>query len=125
MQSTGKDPIEGSAALDLLDGVKDLYVAKGKRSLHVDLASDRPSDDELLGLTLGRSGKLRAPAMRSGDRFIVGCVGDVRGVGAVWAFVGCGDFLCCGELCCDGVGGVEHKFHCGERCYPDDRCRVD
>lgn len=77
MQSTGKDPIEGSAALDLLDGVKDLYVAKGKRSLHVDLASDRPSDDELLGLMLGRSGKLRAPAMRSGDRFIVGYNGDL------------------------------------------------
>ena len=72
MQSAGKDPIEGSTALDLLHGVKHLYVAKGKRSLHVDLASDRPSDDELLGLMLGRSGKLRAPAMRSGDRFIVG-----------------------------------------------------
>ncbi len=77
MQSTGKNPIEGQAALDLLDGVKDLYVAKGKTSLHVDLASDRPSDDELLGLMLGRSGKLRAPAMRSGDRFIVGYNGDL------------------------------------------------
>ena len=72
MQSTGKDPIEGPAALDLLDGVKDLYVAKGKKSLHFDLSADRPSDDDLLGHMLGRSGKLRAPAIRSGDRFIVG-----------------------------------------------------
>ena len=72
MQSTGKDPIEGPAALALLDGVKDLYVAKGKKSLHFDLLADRPSDDELLGHMLGRSGKLRAPAIRSGDRFIVG-----------------------------------------------------
>ena len=72
MQSTGSNPIEGDAALALLDGVKDLYVAKGKMSVHFDLASGRPSDDELLSHMLGRSGKLRAPAMRSGDRLIVG-----------------------------------------------------
>ena len=47
-------------------------MAKGKKSVHFDLTSDRPSDDELLGHMLGRSGKLRAPAIRSGDRFIVG-----------------------------------------------------
>jgi len=72
VQSTGSDPIEGDAALTLLDGVKDLYVAKGKKSVHFDLTSARPSDDELLSHMLGRSGKLRAPAMRSGDRLIVG-----------------------------------------------------
>ena len=72
MQSTGSDPIEGVAALALLDGVKDLYVAKGKKSVHFDLVSEQPSDDELLSHMLGRSGKLRAPTMRSGDRLIVG-----------------------------------------------------
>ena len=72
MQSTGKDPIEGSAALEVLDGVNDLYVAKGKRVLHFDLKSRRPSDDELLGLMLGRSGKLRAPALRAGEKLVVG-----------------------------------------------------
>lgn len=72
MQSTGKDPIEGRAALAILDGVEDLYVAKGRKTLHFDLKNDRPADDELLALMLGRSGKLRAPALREGKRLIVG-----------------------------------------------------
>ena len=72
VQSTGKDPIEGDAALAVLDGVEDLYVAKGRQSLHFDLRTKRPSDDELLGLMLGRSGKLRAPAIRTGSTLIVG-----------------------------------------------------
>ena len=72
MQSASKEPVEGPAALALLDGVTDLYVAKGKKVVHLDLNAARPSDEELLGLLLGRSGKLRAPAMRTGSRFIVG-----------------------------------------------------
>ncbi len=72
MQSTSKDPVEGAAALKLLEGVTDLYVAKGRKVLHIDLTADRPSDDELLGLLLGRSGKLRAPAIRTGTKFVVG-----------------------------------------------------
>jgi arsenate reductase-like glutaredoxin family protein len=72
VQSASKEPIVGSAALALLDGVTDLYVAKGKKVLHLDLTAERPSDDELLGLLLGRSGKLRAPAIRAGTRFVVG-----------------------------------------------------
>lgn len=47
-------------------------MAKGKKVLHVDLTAERPSDDDLLGLLLGRSGKLRAPAIRTGTRFVVG-----------------------------------------------------
>ena len=72
MQSTSKDPVEGVAALALLEGVTGLYVAKGMKVLHVDLTAERPSADELLGLLLGRSGKLRAPAIRTGEKFIVG-----------------------------------------------------
>lgn len=72
MQSASREPIEGKDALAVLDGVKELYVAKGRKSLHFDLEKERPSDDELLGMLLGRSGKLRAPALRSGDRLIVG-----------------------------------------------------
>ena len=79
MQSTGKDPIEGSAALEVLDGVSDLYVAKGKRVLHFDLKNERPSDDELLGVMLGRSGKLRAPALRAGNKLVVGFNSELLG----------------------------------------------
>ena len=77
MQSASKEPVEGRAALALLDGVTDLYVAKGKKVLHFDLGSERPSDDELLALMLGRSGKLRAPAMRVGTDFLVGYNGEI------------------------------------------------
>ncbi len=52
-------------------------MAKGKKTVHVDLANDRPGDDELLGLLLGRSGTLRAPALRSGSTFVVGYNADI------------------------------------------------
>ena len=71
--------MEGREALELLDGVSDLYVAKGRKTVHVDLAGDRPGDDELLSLMLGRSGKLRAPALRAGSAFIVGYNADILG----------------------------------------------
>lgn len=64
--------MEGSAALALLEGVTDLYVARGRKVLHVDITAERPPDHELVGLLLGRSGKLRAPAMRTGTTFVVG-----------------------------------------------------
>ena len=63
----------------MLEGVSDLYVARGRNVLHFDLDSERPADDELLGLMLGRSGKLRAPAIRSGKRLLVGYNADMLG----------------------------------------------
>lgn len=77
MESTSKVRLEARAALDLLKGVTDLYVAKGKKTVHLDLAADRPSDEELLGLMLGRSGTLRAPTLKSGSRLIVGFNADM------------------------------------------------
>ena len=69
--------MDARGALELLKGVTDLFVAKGKKSVHVDLKKARPSDDELLSLMLGRSGKLRAPTLRSGKRLIVGFNADI------------------------------------------------
>jgi arsenate reductase-like glutaredoxin family protein len=77
VQSTGKDPIEGDAALAVLDGVRHLHVAKGKKIESFDLKKERPSDEELLAMLLGRSGKLRAPALRTGDTLVVGFNQDV------------------------------------------------
>ena len=77
MQSTGKDPIEGEDALRLLEGVRHLHVAKGRKSEHFDLAAERPDDEALLSMMLGRSGKLRAPVVRSGDRLVVGYNAEV------------------------------------------------
>lgn len=67
----------GEEALALLDGVTDLYVAKGRKTVHLDLAKDRPADEEILRLILGRTGNLRAPALRTGTTFIVGYNADI------------------------------------------------
>ena len=56
----------------VLHSVKRLRVAKGSKVLEFDLARDRPSDSELLDLLLGRSGKMRAPTIRTGATLLVG-----------------------------------------------------
>ena len=72
VQSATKEPIVGAAALALLEGATELFVAQGQRVLRFNLTRQRPADEELLQLLLGRSGKLRAPALRCGTRLIVG-----------------------------------------------------
>ena len=72
MQSASKAPIVGRAALEALEGVTQLRVAYGKRVLDVPLTTNRPTDDELLALLLGRSGKLRAPTIKVGTELLVG-----------------------------------------------------
>ena len=53
-----KATIKGAAALGVLDGVDELYVAKGKKVEHVDLKKAKPN--------------LRAPTLRKGKTLIVG-----------------------------------------------------
>jgi hypothetical protein len=69
--------VDAEGALALLADITDLYVAKGKKTIHFDLANDRPSEEEILGVILGRSGKLRAPAIRKGSIFVVGFNPDI------------------------------------------------
>lgn len=54
-------------------------MAKGRKTVHVDLKEDRPSDDVLLSMMLGRTGKLRAPTIRTGRKVIVGYNADLLG----------------------------------------------
>jgi arsenate reductase-like glutaredoxin family protein len=67
-----KATIKGAAALGVLDGVDELYVAKGKKVEHVDLKKTKPNRATLLGLLLGPTGNLRAPTLRRGRTLIVG-----------------------------------------------------
>jgi arsenate reductase-like glutaredoxin family protein len=67
-----KATIKGAAALDVLDGVDELYVARGKKIEHVDLRKARPDRRALLALLLGPTGNLRAPTLRKGRTLIVG-----------------------------------------------------
>jgi len=64
--------IKGDAALGVLKQVDEMYVARGKRVVHLDLAKARPARAELLGLLLGPTGNLRAPTLRKGRTLIVG-----------------------------------------------------
>jgi len=72
VRSASSHPLVGEEALEALHGVDELWVAKGRNTLRLDLLRDRPDDQELLALLLGRSGKLRAPAIRVGRRLLVG-----------------------------------------------------
>jgi arsenate reductase-like glutaredoxin family protein len=67
-----KATIKGDAALSVLKDVDELYVAKGKRVVHVDLRRDKPPRAELLSLLLGPTGNLRAPTLRKRRTLIVG-----------------------------------------------------
>jgi hypothetical protein len=64
--------VKGDAALGVLKDVDEIYVAKGKRVVHVDLKREKPPRAELLGLLLGPTGNLRAPTLRKGRTLIVG-----------------------------------------------------
>jgi len=67
-----KATIKGDAALGVLKNVDAIYVAKGKRVVHVNLRSEKPPRAQLLGLLLGPTGNLRAPTLRTSRTLIVG-----------------------------------------------------
>ena len=67
-----KATIARARALDVLDGVDDLYVTKGKKVIHVDLRRETPDRATLESLLVGPSGNLRAPTMRRGRTLLVG-----------------------------------------------------
>ena len=59
-------------AWKLARAADDVYVAKGKKVIHFDMAKSPPSRPELLAALLGPSGNLRAPTMRAGKILLVG-----------------------------------------------------
>src|SRR5262245_24717109 len=67
-----KATVRGDAALELLKDVDELYAAKGRRVVHLDLKRAKPPRAELLGLLLGPTGNLRAPTLRKGRTLVVG-----------------------------------------------------
>ena len=73
---SGTDPDDWEAVLEVsigvLKDVDEIYAAKGKRIIHVDLKRDKPPRAELLEVLLGPTGNLRAPTIRKGRTLIVG-----------------------------------------------------
>ena len=56
----------------MLADVDRIYVAKGRKVVDFALTDDALDESELLNLLLGRSGKLRAPAIRVDRSLLVG-----------------------------------------------------
>ena len=56
----------------LAAGADELYAARGKKVVRIDLKNERPDDATLLSVMLGPTGNLRAPTLRKGRTLIVG-----------------------------------------------------
>ena len=67
-----KATITRQRALDVLEGVDELYATKGKKVIHVDLKHEKPDRATIEGLIIGPSGNLRAPTLRRGRTLLVG-----------------------------------------------------
>ena len=67
-----KATITRQRALDVLEGVDELYATKGKKVIHVDFKRDKPDRATIEGLLIGPSGNLRAPTLRRGRTLLVG-----------------------------------------------------
>ena len=50
----------------------EIYVAKGKKVVHLDMKREKPTADVLKSLLLGPTGNLRAPTLRRGRTLVVG-----------------------------------------------------
>lgn len=56
----------------LFAGATQVVVAKGKKLVVFDLERDLPAPQDLARVALGPSGKLRAPAVRCGTKWLIG-----------------------------------------------------
>ncbi len=65
-----KQKIEGEEAWQVLSNVTEIVVGRGKKFTLLDPNQD--NREEILKLTLGRTGNLRAPTLKIGDRLVVG-----------------------------------------------------
>jgi arsenate reductase-like glutaredoxin family protein len=63
-------------ALQLASEVDEIYAAKGKKVVHLNLKKEKPDKATLLGVLLGPTGNLRAPALKKGRTLIVGFDAD-------------------------------------------------
>ena len=59
-------------ALALARAAAEIVVARGKKTVRIDMRKSAPDDAELLGLLLGPTGNLRAPTIRRGKTLLVG-----------------------------------------------------
>ena len=58
--------------MKLARSASELYVAKGKKVVHINLKKEKIDDAELAKLIVGPTGNLRAPTLRKGKTLVVG-----------------------------------------------------
>lgn len=56
----------------LADSVNEIYAAKGKKVVHLNVKKDKPDEATLAKVMLGPTGNLRAPTLRVGKTLLVG-----------------------------------------------------
>ncbi|MCA9122647.1 MAG: hypothetical protein H6822_26295 [Planctomycetaceae bacterium] len=64
--------IAADEALALARTVHELYAAKGKKVVYVNMKKEQLDDEALAKLIVGPSGNLRAPTLRKGKTLVVG-----------------------------------------------------
>jgi len=67
-----KQRLDAKEALALASEVDEIYAARGKKVVHLDLRKEKPDAATLTGLLIGPSGNLRAPTLRVGRTLLVG-----------------------------------------------------
>ncbi len=67
-----KDRRSAEDALALAGDASEIYVAKGKSVVHLNMKKDKPDKETLTKLLVGPTGNLRAPALRLGKTLVVG-----------------------------------------------------
>jgi arsenate reductase-like glutaredoxin family protein len=71
-QDARKATLTRADALRLASQADEIYAAKGKSVVHIDLKKEKPNDEALAKVLLGPTGNLRAPTLRRGKTLIVG-----------------------------------------------------
>jgi arsenate reductase-like glutaredoxin family protein len=70
--NASKQKFTGDDLAALFDGARSVTVAKGKKILEFDLGETDASDADLQKVALGPTGNLRAPAIKTGKRWLIG-----------------------------------------------------
>jgi arsenate reductase-like glutaredoxin family protein len=67
-----KQTLGADEAMELVKKVSQIFAAKGKKVVHLDLRKEKPDEETLKKHLLGPTDNLRAPTLRKGKTMIVG-----------------------------------------------------
>ncbi len=73
-----KEKIDREMAWELLQTRKSVHIGKGKKVLSLD--TDAAHKEEILTAAMGRSGNLRAPAIKTKTAFLIGYNEEIYGM---------------------------------------------